>query len=191
MKICWKCTLRDVDEFVSPSELDWRNVALHHLLTYGSSAVNGCRQNDKTSQSTSNPHHSSTSNNILRREKLHVLRHKSTIKTSWLNPSLLAKIRVHIIMDREAMVWSYKRPNYWFVSLKHSFLFHKTLIDGLEWCGLLWCFYQLFGLSFWWHPFTAEDPLVSKWCNATFLQICSDEETNSSISWMTWGWVHF
>ncbi len=30
-------------------------------------------------------------------------------------------------------------------------------------CGLLWCFYQLFGLSFWRHPFTAEDPLVSKW----------------------------
>ncbi len=27
-----------------------------------------------------------------------------------------------------------------------------------------------------WHPFTAEDPLVSKWCNATVLQICSDEE---------------
>ncbi len=47
---------------------------------------------------------------------------------------------------------------------------------GVVWitCGLLWCFYQLFGLSFWRHPFTAEDPLVSKW----FLQICSDEETN-------------
>ncbi len=43
--------------------------------------------------------------------------------------------------------------------------------DELEWCGLLWCFYQLFGLSFWRHPFTAEDPLVSKWWNATFLQI--------------------
>ncbi len=41
---------------------------------------------------------------------------------------------------------------------------------GVEWitCGLLWYFYQLFGLSFWRHPFTAEDPLVSKWCNATF-----------------------
>ncbi len=55
-----------------------------------------------------------------------------------------------------------------------SFSRHKTLTDGLE-CGLLvdyyWCFYQLFGLSFWRHPFTAEDPLVSKWCNATFLQI--------------------
>ncbi len=43
-------------------------------------------------------------------------------------------------------------------------------------CELLWCFIQLFGLSFWRHPFTAEDPLVSKWCNAKLLQICSDEE---------------
>ncbi len=44
---------------------------------------------------------------------------------------------------------------------------------GVVWitCGLLWCFYQLFGLSFWRHPFTAEDPLLSNWCNATFLQI--------------------
>ncbi len=40
---------------------------------------------------------------------------------------------------------------------------------GVVWitCGLLWCFYQLFGLS----CFTAEDPLLSKWCNASFLQI--------------------
>ncbi len=31
---------------------------------------------------------------------------------------------------------------------------------GVVWitCGLLWCFYELFGLSFWRHPFTAEDP---------------------------------
>ncbi len=58
-------------------------------------------------------------------------------------------------------------------------------------CGLLWCFYQLFRVSFWRHPFTAEHPLVSKWCNATFLQICSEEETNSSTSWMTWAWVLF
>ncbi len=58
-------------------------------------------------------------------------------------------------------------------------------------CGLLWCFYQLFWLWFWWHPFTAEDPLVSKWCNSKFFQICSDEETNSSTSWMARGWVNF
>ncbi len=37
-------------------------------------------------------------------------------------------------------------------------------------------FYQLFELSFWRHPFTTEDPLVSKWYNVEFLQICSDEE---------------
>ncbi len=50
MKICWKCTrtqvIQDVDEFVSSSEQIWRNVALHHLLTDGPSAVNGCRQNE-------------------------------------------------------------------------------------------------------------------------------------------------
>ncbi len=51
-------------------------------------------------------------------------------------------------------------------------------LTGVVWitCVLLWCFYQLFGLLFWRHPFTAEDPLVSKWCNAKFLQICFDEE---------------
>ncbi len=72
-----------------------------------------------------------------------------------------------------------------------SFSLHKMLIEGLESCGLLWCFYQLFGLSFWRHPFTADDPLVSRRCNATFLQIYSDEETNSFISWMAWGRVNF
>ncbi len=56
-------------------------------------------------------------------------------------------------------------------------------------CGWLWCFNQLFGLSFWRHPFT-EDPLESKWCNNNpFLKICFDEETNSSTSWMAWVWV--
>ncbi len=39
-------------------------------------------------------------------------------------------------------------------------------------------FYQLFGLSFWRHPFTADtvNHLVSKWCNAKFLQILHNEE---------------
>ncbi len=45
---------------------------------------------------------------------------------------------------------------------------------GVVWitCGLLWCFYQLIGLTFWRHPCTAEDPLVSKhfnfWVNCSF-----------------------
>ncbi len=49
---------------------------------------------------------------------------------------------------------------------------------GVVWitCGLLWCFYQLFGLSFWRDPFTADSMHFSK----------SDEETISSTPWMAW-----
>ncbi len=55
---------------------------------------------------------------------------------------------------------------------------------GVVWitCGLLWCFYQLFGLSFWRHPFTAEDPLLRQWLNATFLQIWW-RKTHSHLGW--------
>ncbi len=52
------------------------------------------------------------------------------------------------------------------------------MVNGVWWTGVVWIivmFYQLFGLSIWRHPFTAEHPLVSKWCNVTFLQICSYE----------------
>ncbi len=38
--------IQGVEEFVSSSEQMERNVALHHLLSIGSSAVNGCRQNE-------------------------------------------------------------------------------------------------------------------------------------------------
>ncbi len=43
----------------------------------------------------------------------------------------------------------------------------------MDWRGVdyFWCVNQLFGRSFWRHPFTAEDLWVSKWCNAIFLQI--------------------
>ncbi len=36
---------------------------------------------------------------------------------------------------------------------------YKALNDRLELCELPF-FYQLFGLSFWWHPFTVEDPMI-------------------------------
>ncbi len=79
------------------------------------------------------------------------------------------------------------------LKLKHldGFVSYKQLFTSQDvdwWTGvvwitcLLWCFYQLFGLSFWRHPFTAEDPLVSKWCNAEFINICSDKETNVSTT---------
>ncbi len=72
------------------------------------------------------------------------------------------------------------------ILLKDLFILNKQLSisQDIKWWtgGFLW-------LSFWRHPFTADNPLVSKWFNATFLQICSEEETNSSASLMTWGWV--
>ncbi len=88
----------------------------------------------------------------------------------------------------EAILWimdSYFSQKWWFevknISVMDLFLTNThlfTLQDvnwwtGVVWitCGLLWCFYQLFGFSFWRHPFTAEDPWVNKWCNTTFLKI--------------------
>ncbi len=62
------------------------------------------------------------------------------------------------------------------------------LTDGLEWCGLLLCIYQLFGLSFWRHPFTAEEHW---WGSDAMLHVSKSDKTNSSTSWMTWEWVHF
>ncbi len=98
-------------------------------------------------------------------------------------------IRGSVIMHYGLVFWP-ETIVYGFIT--NTQLFTSQYINwwtGVVWttCGLLWCFYQRFGLSFWRHPFTAEDPLVSKWRNATFLQICSDEETNSSTSQMTQG----
>ncbi len=66
--------------------------------------------------------------------------------------------------------------------------FTKTLLfssqaDGLEWCVLLWCFYQLFGLSFWRHPSNAEHPFLSKWWNATFLQMMKKQTHLPRLGW--------
>ncbi len=70
---------------------------------------------------------------------------------------------------------------------RHLFTIRKTLIELVRSFGILvdYCD-QLFGLFVilmapihcWWS--------ISKWCNATFLQICSNE-TSSSTSWMAWG----
>ncbi len=46
-----------------------------------------------------------------------------------------------------------------------SFLFHTTLIDRLELCRLLWCFYQLFKLMLM-APIHCKGSFVSRWCNA-------------------------
>ncbi len=50
MKMCGKCTLPQaiLDEYVSSLEQIWSNWTWQHLLTNGSSAVNGCRQNESS-----------------------------------------------------------------------------------------------------------------------------------------------
>ncbi len=96
-----------------------------------------------------------------------------------------------VIMDSYYLDGNNGLMHYWWIYFLHTWFFTSQDINW--WTGEVWIimmFYQLFGLSFWRHPFTTDDPLVSKWCKATFLQICSDEETNSSTFWMTWGWVN-
>ncbi len=53
---------------------------------------------------------------------------------------------------------------------------------GVMWVtfGLLWCFHQLFGLSFWRHSFTAEDLLMSKWC---YIYINLKKQTHLHLRW--------
>ncbi len=81
--------------------------------------------------------------------------------------------------------------------LTNAYLFSSHDINwwtGVVWitCRLLWCFYQVFVILFWRHPFTAEDPLVSKWCNTTFLQSLiniSDGHRVSTFSYIfIYGW---
>ncbi len=69
--------IQDVDEFVSSSEQIWRNLALHHLLSNGSSTVNGCRQNESKCNITiihkwAYLHYSSPSINVWWREMMRV-----------------------------------------------------------------------------------------------------------------------
>ncbi len=66
----------------------------------------------------------------------------------------------------------------------------------MDWSGMdyLWII-VMFLSAVWALNLTApvlfiEDLLVSKQCNATFLQINYDEETSSPTSLMVWGWVN-
>ncbi len=73
-------------------------------------------------------------------------------------------------------------------------MIHKTLMDWSR-VDYLWIF-VMFSSAVWTHFDGTHSlqmiHLVRKSCNATFLQICSDEETNSSVSWMAWvNWLNY
>ncbi len=150
--------------------------------------------------------HSRPSVNVLRSEKLLCLQETNpSLKqfiTSYCCFWLIYLSLNHNSSSSEGHLFWCRRDNfcYW---RKCYGLWTGILIvnNSLKWKMSWWIYYKLFRLlvdycdvfiscldSFWRHPFTAEEPLVSKWCNATFLKICSDE-TNSSTSWMAN--VHF
>ncbi len=63
----------------------------------------------------------------------------------------------------------------------------KTFIDWLELSEHLWIIVMFLSSAIWTvilmiHPFSSVDLLVRKWCNAAFIQTCSEKETNSSTS---------
>ncbi len=87
--------------------------------------------------------------------------------------------------DKMIFIWKKQYNPYDSYFSSHFNCLKLKGLDGFVFCGLLWCFYQLFGLSFWRHPFTAEDPLVSKWCNATFLQIWWRNKLTYMWPWIT------
>ncbi len=90
---------------------------------------------------------------------------------------------VHILARSNSLIMD--------LSYKHIFLLHKMLIDGLEWWGLLVDYCDVFISCLDSHYDGTHSLQRIHWSesDATFLQICSDEETNSSTSWMAWGQI--
>ncbi len=89
----------------------------------------------------------------------------------------------------EALLWImdlYFRKKQWF-EVKHM------LTDGLEWCGLLVDYCDVFISCLDSHSDGTHSLQRSHWwASDGMLHFSkSDEETNSSTFWMDWGWVHF
>ncbi len=78
----------------------------------------------------------------------------------------------------------------WWICL---FCLLKMLTDGLEWCGLLVDYCDVFISCLDSHSDgTHSLQSIHCWDSDVMLHFSkSDEETNSSTSWMTWGWEHF
>ncbi len=68
--------------------------------------------------------------------------------------------------------------------------FHFTRCQLMDWSGVDYCDVFISCLDSHSNGTHSLQRIVM-WCNDTFLQICSHEETNSSASWIAWGWVHF
>ncbi len=230
----------------------WRNVALHHCLTNGSSAVNGCRQNERPNTDKNitiihtTPVHQLTSWEdkscvfvrnksiiivFLTSNRCFQLKYESIIHNAFFLSCLNQERNLHrsstvyepkqsktalnkyvggfwcerqqmiftggsvimhygLIFCLEVRTWNKKNLKWWICFFQTCiFSLLKTLTDGLEWCGLLWCFYQCLDS----HSDGTHSLLSIHWwdTDAMLHFSKSDEETNSSTSWMSWGQVIF
>ncbi len=101
------------------------------------------------------------------------------------------KLERAVSLIKQVLYFSLKKKTVKNFSIMDLYLINTQLFASQYvnwWTRIMWIivmFHHLFGLSFWRHPFTTEDPFVSKLCNDTFII------TNSSTSWMALGWVHF
>ncbi len=82
----------------------------------------------------------------------------------------------------------FKVKNALMMDLFLEFLASQDWWTGVVWiiCGLLICFYQQFGLIL-----TAPIHCRGSIGERMLYLSKSDKETNSSTSWMDWGWAHF
>ncbi len=80
------------------------------------------------------------------------------------------------------------KMSYWWICFLQtcSFSFLKTLTDGVEWCGLLVDYCDVFISCLDSHS----NGTHSLQCDAMLHFSKSDEETNSSTSRVAWGWAH-
>ncbi len=156
---------------VSSSEQIWRNVALHHMLT---------SSNTSSSSNASSSEKAVSSGSGLRREIY-------TMMYFCLQTQGCAIWRFLIVDDKNAKKKS--KTNMTrdkIVKNKNRDMIFLPLQTQLNWSRVDYCDAFISCLDFHsdgTHPFT-EDPLVSKWCNSEFIQICSDEEkTNLHLGW--------
>ncbi len=68
-------------------------------------------------------------------------------------------------------------------SPKSVHLLKIVLIDGLQSCRLLMVYCDVFISIFWRHPFTAEDPMVSKWLIYFSKSVQRKKHTHLHLGW--------
>ncbi len=110
-----------------------------------------------------------SSEKVVHSSRQNVNFRQDSSKQFWTNMFMDFEICPWILMWEDNRAWAFSQVEVLLWIMDSSLKFNgfvsnhaafRFTTDGLWSCGLLWCFYQLFGLSFRRHPFTAEDPLV-------------------------------